>query len=125
MPYVPGAIEGVVSVQMTCPLSFVEAAGGQVEKRPGGPLIGALSVHDSPETGAPPAVATTVMVNVSPVASVLDESVMLRLKFVAVLAVEIWVAVGEGVAVARDWPGAVPLMTGPFGDVGDCLFASV
>ena len=44
---------------------------------------------------------------------------MLRGKFVAVLVVDVSVAVNEGVAVARDWPGAVPLMTGPFGDVDE------
>jgi hypothetical protein len=50
---------------------------------------------------------------------------MLRMKFVAVLVVDASVAMGEGVAVTRDWPGAVPLMTGPFGDAGDCLLARV
>ena len=64
-------------------------------------------------------------VNVSPVASVRDESVMLRLKFVALLVADASAAVGDGVTVASDWPGAVPLMTGPFGDVGDCLLARV
>jgi hypothetical protein len=96
---------------------------GQSENRPGGPLTGVLSVHVSPATGAPFAVATTVTVNVSPVASARDESVIVRVKFVAVLVVDASVAMGEGVAVARDWPGAVPLMTGPFGDAGDCLLA--
>ena len=113
----------MVSVQTICPLASVAAAGGQSENRPGGPLIGALNVHVSPVTGAPFAVATTVTVNVSPVASALDESVMLRMKFVAVFVVGASVAVDEGVAVARDWPGAVPLMTGPLEDADDCLLA--
>jgi hypothetical protein len=125
MPYVPGATDGVVSVQTTCPLESVEAAGGQVEKRPGGPLNGALSTQERPTTGAPVVVATTVTVNVSPVASVRDESVMLRMKFVAVFVSDASVAVDEGVAEASAWPGAVPLMTGPFGVVDDCLPASV
>lgn len=115
----------MVSVQMICPLASVAAAGGQSENRPGGPLIGALNVHVSPATGAPFAVATTVTVNVSPVASALDESVIVRVKFVAVLVVGATVAVGEGVAVARDWLGAVPLMTGPCGEVADGLLVSV
>jgi hypothetical protein len=82
-------------------------------------------MHVSPATGAPFAVATTVTVNVSPVASARDESVMLRMKFVAVFVVDVSVEVDAGVAVARDWPGAVPLMTGPFGDIGDCLLVRV
>jgi hypothetical protein len=125
MPYVPGATAGVVSVQMIFPLSSVAAVGGQSENRPGGPLTGALNVHVSPDTGAPFAVASTVTVNVSPVVSARDERVIVRVKFVAVLVVSAAVAVGEGVAVARDLPGAVPLMTGPFGDVDDCLFAKL
>lgn len=102
MPYVPGVTEGVVSVQMICPLASVAAAGGQSANRPGGPLIGALNVQVSPGTGAPPELATTVTVNVSPVASARDESVILRAKFVAVLVVDATVAVDDGVAVASD-----------------------
>jgi hypothetical protein len=64
-------------------------------------------------------------VNVSPVASARDESVILSLKSVAVFVVDASVVVDVGVAGARDWPGAVPLMTGPFGDTDDCLLASV
>jgi hypothetical protein len=48
---------------------------------------------------------------------------MLRMKLVAVFVVDASVAVDKGVTVARDWPGAVPLMTGPFGDAGDSLLA--
>jgi hypothetical protein len=115
----------VVSVQMTCPLASVAAAGGQSENRPGGPSIGALNVHVSPAAGAPFAVATTVTVNVSPVASARDERVILSVKSVAVFVVDASVAMDVGVGVTRDWPGAVPLMTGPFGDAGDCLLARV
>jgi hypothetical protein len=96
-----------------------------VSKSPGGPLTGALSVQVSPATGAPLAVATTETVNVSPVASVRDESVMLSVKFVAVLViVGASLAEDDGVAVASDFPGGVPLMTGPLGDVV-CLLARV
>ena len=115
----------MVSVHTICPLASVAAAGGQSENRPGGPLTGALNVHVSPETGAPFAVATTVTVNVSPVASARDESVILSAKPVAVFVVDASAAVDVGVAVARDWPGAVPLITGPFDDVDDCLLARV
>jgi hypothetical protein len=64
-------------------------------------------------------------VNVSPVASARDESVILSAKPVAVFVVDASVAVDVGVAVAMDWPGAVPLMTGPFGDISDCLLVRV
>lgn len=91
---------------------------GHVAKRPEGPLTGARREQDNPLTGAPLVVATTVTVNVSPGAMARVESVILRVKAVAVLpAACVSVTISVGVIVAAAPRGDVPLMTGPLGEV--------
>lgn len=91
--------DGTVSVQTASPESFVVTGAGHVSNRPAGPLVGARSVQDNPDTGASFDVAWTVTVNVSPGASSRGETVTLSMKLVAILAA-IAVAVASEVTVA-------------------------
>ena len=126
MPYVPGATDGVVTVQVASPFASVTTGAGHVKSSPGGPSVGARSEHDSPLSGAPFAVATTVTVSVSPGVTDRAESVMLRVNPVAeLLTVDVSLTSG-GVVVAEAPPGGVPLITGPeTDDPGDCMLARV
>ena len=115
MPYVPGATEGVVSVQVACPVASVIRAAGHVVSKPGGPSVGARSVHESPLTGAPSAAAATVTVNESPAETIRCERVMLRIKADWLLGIvgvlESPMGVGDSVGAAC--AGGEPLTTGP------------